>query len=159
MSLSGFFRLPNLSSCSSCCVECLSLVSSEAFNLLFSIFVCMLCVLVSQLCPTLCDPMDCSSVHGIFQARVLEWVAISFSRASSQPGIEPRSPALQADSLPTELQGKIFNIYFYLLIFIWLLQVLLWHAGSFIFIAACELFSSDRWDLVPQPGIESGPLH
>ena len=42
---------------------------------------------VSQLCPTLCDPMDCSlpgsSVHGIFQARVLEWVAISFSRGSS----------------------------------------------------------------------------
>ena len=39
--------------------------------------------------PTLCDPMDCrlpgSSVHGIFQARVLEWVAISFSRGSSQP--------------------------------------------------------------------------
>ena len=44
---------------------------------------------VSQLCPTLCDPMDCSlscsSVHGIFQARVLVWVAISFSRGSSQP--------------------------------------------------------------------------
>ena len=39
---------------------------------------------VAQLCPTLCDPMDCnlsgSSVHGIFQARVLEWIAISFSR-------------------------------------------------------------------------------
>ena len=38
---------------------------------------------VAQLCPTLCDPMDCSlpgsSVHGIFQARVLEWVAIAFS--------------------------------------------------------------------------------
>ena len=42
---------------------------------------------VAQLCPTLCDPMDCSlsgsSVHGIFQARVLEWIAISFSRGSS----------------------------------------------------------------------------
>ena len=42
---------------------------------------------VAQSCPTLCDPMDCrppgSSVHGIFQARVLEWVAISFSRRSS----------------------------------------------------------------------------
>ena len=40
---------------------------------------------VAQLCPTLCDPMDCSlpgiSVHGVFQARVLEWVAISFSNA------------------------------------------------------------------------------
>ena len=44
---------------------------------------------VAQSCPTLCDPMDCSlsgsSVHGIFQARVLEWVAISFSRGSSRP--------------------------------------------------------------------------
>ena len=44
---------------------------------------------VAQWCPTLCDPMDCnlpgSSVHGILQARVLEWVAISFSRTSSEP--------------------------------------------------------------------------
>ena len=44
---------------------------------------------VTQSCPTLCNPMDCSpkgsSVHGIFQARILEWVAISFSRGSSQP--------------------------------------------------------------------------
>ena len=43
---------------------------------------------VSQSCPTLCDPMDCSlprsSIHGIFQARVLEWIAISFSRGPSQ---------------------------------------------------------------------------
>ena len=44
---------------------------------------------VAQSCPTLCDPIDCSlsgsSVHGIFQARVLEWITISFSRGSSQP--------------------------------------------------------------------------
>ena len=44
---------------------------------------------VTQSCPILCDPMDSSlpgsSVHGIFQARILEWVAISFSRGSSQP--------------------------------------------------------------------------
>ena len=43
---------------------------------------------VCQSCPTLCDPMDCSppgsSVHGILQARILEWVAISFSRGSSR---------------------------------------------------------------------------
>jgi len=50
----------------------------------------MVCeVLVAQLCPTLCDPMDCSppgsSFHGILQARILEWVAIPFSRGSSQP--------------------------------------------------------------------------
>ena len=44
-------------------------------------------VLVTQSCLTLCDPVDCnppgSSVHGILQARVLEWAAISFSRGSS----------------------------------------------------------------------------
>ena len=43
---------------------------------------------------------------GIFQARILEWIAILLSRGSSQPGIEPRSSTLQADSLPTELPGK-----------------------------------------------------
>ena len=46
----------------------------------------------TQSCPTLCDPMDCSrpgsSVHGISQARILEWVAISFSRDLSDPGME-----------------------------------------------------------------------
>ena len=65
---------------------------------------------VAQSSPTLCDPMDCSlpgsSVHGIFQARVLKWVAISFSRGSSQRGIKPWSPALQADTLLSEPPGK-----------------------------------------------------
>ena len=46
-------------------------------------------VLVAQLCPTLCNSIDCippeSSVHGILQARILEWVAIPFSRGSSRP--------------------------------------------------------------------------
>ena len=46
-------------------------------------------VLVSQSCPTLCDPMNCSppgsSIHGILQARILEWIAIPFSRGSSWP--------------------------------------------------------------------------
>ena len=49
---------------------------------------------VAHLCPTLCDPVDCSlpgsSVHGIFQGIVLEWVAISFSRGSSQPRAQTR---------------------------------------------------------------------
>ena len=53
---------------------------------------------VAQSCPTLCDPMDCSlpgsSVQGIFQAIVLEWITISLSRGSSQPRVEPRSPTL-----------------------------------------------------------------
>ena len=46
-------------------------------------------VVVAQLYPTLCDPKDCSSpsssVHGILQARILEWLAIPFSRESSRP--------------------------------------------------------------------------
>ena len=66
--------------------------------------------LVTQSCLTFWDPMDCrlsgSSVPGIFQERVLEWVAILFSRGSFQPGIEPGSPALQADSLPSEPPGN-----------------------------------------------------
>ena len=62
-------------------------------------------VLVPQSSPTLCNLMDYgplgSSVHGILQARILEWVAISFSMEFPDPGIKPRSPALQADSLPS----------------------------------------------------------
>ena len=61
---------------------------------------------VSQLCLTLCDPMDCSlpgsSVHGFLRARILEWVAISFSMGSCRP----RSPPLEADGLTTEQPGK-----------------------------------------------------
>ena len=60
---------------------------------------------VVQLCLTLCDPMD-YTVHGILQAGVLEWEAFPFSKGSSQPRVKPGSPALQADSLPTELSGK-----------------------------------------------------
>ena len=58
-----------------------------------------------QVCVTLCDPMD-HTVHGILQVRILECVAFPFSRGSSQPRIEPRSPALQADSLPAEPPGE-----------------------------------------------------
>ena len=46
------------------------------------------------------------SVHGILQARILEWIAIPFSGDLPDPGMEPRSPALQADSLPFELPRK-----------------------------------------------------
>ena len=67
-------------------------------------------LLVTQSCPTLCDPISCSlpgfSVHGISQARSLEWVAISFSRGFSWPRDQTGSPALQADSLPSEPPGK-----------------------------------------------------
>ena len=54
--------------------------------------------------------MDCgppgSSVYGILQARMLEWVAIPFSRDLPDPGIKPGSPTLLADSLPSESLGK-----------------------------------------------------
>ena len=64
-------------------------------------------VKVSQSCQTLCDPMG-YRLHGILQARMLEWVAFPFSRGSSQPR-DPRSPPLQADSLPAEPPGKSKN--------------------------------------------------
>jgi len=60
---------------------------------------------VTQTCLTLCDSMD-YTVRGILQAGILDWIAFPFSRESSQPGIEPRSPTLQTDSLPAEPQGK-----------------------------------------------------
>ena len=65
-------------------------------------------VKVAQWCLTLCDPVDCT-VHGILQARILEWVAFPFSRGSFQPRIKPRSPALQVDPLPAEPPGKCKN--------------------------------------------------
>ena len=66
---------------------------------------------VTQSCPTRCNPMDCSlpgcSIHGIFPARVLEWVAISFSRGNlPDPGIEPGSPTLQTDVFLLSYQGS-----------------------------------------------------
>ena len=49
------------------------------------------------------------TVHGILQARILEWVAVPFSKGPSHPGIKPRSPTLQADSLPAGPPGKPEN--------------------------------------------------
>ena len=58
------------------------------------------CCLVTKSCLTLCNPMDSnlpgSSVHGISQTRILEWVAIFFSRDLPQPGIQPTSPTLSS---------------------------------------------------------------
>ena len=66
-------------------------------------------VLVVQSCLTLWYPMDCSpsgsSVHGVLQAGILEWIAISSSRESSNQGLELRSPVLQADALLAEPPG------------------------------------------------------
>ena len=71
---------------------------------------CSVLCSVAQPCLTLRDPMDYSppgtSGHAIPQAAILEWVAMPSSRGSSPPGIKPRSPTLQADSLPSEPPGK-----------------------------------------------------
>ena len=61
---------------------------------------------VARSCPTLCDPMDCSppgsSIHGILRARILEWVAISFSRGSSQP---------RDRTQVSHISGRCFNLW------------------------------------------------
>ena len=66
--------------------------------------------LVAQLCLTLWDPMDCtvsgSSVHGILQARILQWVAIASTGDLPNPGITPGSPAWQVDSLLSDPPGQ-----------------------------------------------------
>ena len=75
------------------------------------IFFFLSCSVVS----TLCYFMDCT-VHGILQARILEWVAFSFPGDLTNPGMELSSPALQADSLPAEPPGKpdlVIYIYTY----------------------------------------------
>ena len=71
-------------------------------------------MLISQLCPTLYNPVDynlpCASVQGILHARILEWIAIPFSRGSSWPWDWTRSPALKADSLLSEPWEKPHNV-------------------------------------------------
>ena len=63
-------------------------ITPSPFDGVFKWHSCMCTCSVTQSCPILCNPMDCnppgSSVHGIFQARTLEWVAISYSRGDSQ---------------------------------------------------------------------------
>ena len=72
---------------------------------LYKIDVRVIKLKVTSSYPTLCDP------HGLYSpcnspARILEWIAFPFSRGSPNPGIKPRSSALQADSLPAEPQEK-----------------------------------------------------
>ena len=78
------YKITAVGDCSHEIKRCLLLGRKAMTNLV------SMSVLVAQSCPTLCDPMDWgppgSSVHGIFQARILELVAIPFSRGSSQPG-------------------------------------------------------------------------
>ena len=91
----------------------LILKSSPFLCLIGEVTWCSVLCVVPQPFLTLCDPMDYSSpgssVHGILQARILEWVAMPSSRGSPQPRIKPRSATLQADSLPSEPPGKPKN--------------------------------------------------
>ena len=66
-----------------CCVSC-PVPNIPKWYFVIPPFSLGKCVKVAQLCPTLCDPMG-YTVHGILQARILEWVALPFSRGSSQP--------------------------------------------------------------------------
>ena len=66
-------------------------------------------VLVAQSCPTLCHPMDCS-VHGIHQVRILEWVAIPFSRESSWPRDQTQVSHIMGRSFTIWATGEALNI-------------------------------------------------
>ena len=88
-----------------CLQACWSVLRAWIFPIkLYKLCVCVyIYIYESQSCLTLCDPMDCT-VHGILQAGILEWIPPPGDLPN--PGIEPRSPALQVDSLPAEPQGK-----------------------------------------------------
>ena len=83
-------------------VQTISHMSPNSETSIFPVRACKAKSLQSR--PTLCNPLDPpgSSVFGILQARILEWVATPFSRGSSQPRDWTQSPALQVGSLPSE---------------------------------------------------------
>ena len=90
----------------------IQIMSRHYFTMILKCMRCMLlcCCLVAQHVWLFGDPMDCgppgSSVHGILQARRVEWVAFPPPGNLPDPGIEPTSPVLQVDSLPLESLGK-----------------------------------------------------
>ena len=94
-------------------------------------------MLVAQLCPTVCKPVDCSqlgfSVHGIPQARILEWVAIPFSRESSDPGIELRVSCISGIYWVTrEALDWIIYIYIYINTHIYIFWGAVFHRVGFV---------------------------
>ena len=84
----------------------------RAFKYIKQILTGLMCLtwLVAQPCPTICNPVDCSpqgsSVCEILQARILEWVALSFSRVPSQPRDWTQVSCIAGSSLPSEPPGK-----------------------------------------------------
>ena len=65
--------------------------------------------LATKSCPALCDPLPCSSVLGISQARILEWVHVSFSKGSSQPRDRTHVSCIAGGFFTTEPPGKSTN--------------------------------------------------
>ena len=74
--------------------------------MLETVYIVNMKVKVTQSRPTLCDPTG-YTVHGILQVRTLEWADFPFSGDLPNPGIEPESPVLQADSFPSEPPRKL----------------------------------------------------
>ena len=97
--INWLYRIYSRSMCILFLVNCVALILSVHVCVCVYVFMCS----VVQLCLTLWQTLPCSSVHEIFQARMLEWVAISSSRGSSQPRSNPCLLCLlrwRADSLP-----------------------------------------------------------
>ena len=94
----------------SCLMNCQAGKAGNAESIIFS-----MCVHAQALqsCLTLCDPMDCSlpgsSVRGVLQARILEWVAMPSSKGSSQPRNRTYVSSTAGNSLPTEPPGRLCN--------------------------------------------------
>ena len=124
------------------------------------------------MCPTLCDPMDCSlsgsSVHGIFQVRVLKWIAISYSRGSSQPRNRTQVSRIAGRCFAVWAAREAPYIHYIYMLFvyfcIWLCQVLdvalrifdLGYSVQNLLTVACRSFSCGMrilncsiWDLAP----------
>ena len=117
----------------------------------------------AQLCLTLCDPMDCSppgsSAHGISQARILEWVAMSFSRGSSHPRDQTNISCIAGRLFITGPPGKhLINInfatYYDDFFFIFFLQaslIVVWIINSFAWMCAYVLSWFSRVQLFATP--------
>ena len=106
--------------------------------------------------PALCDFMDCSppgfSVHGILQARIVEWIAIPFCRGSSRPRYQIWSPALQVDFLPCEPPGKPGNWFIFSSKFIcWSLNFQDPQNRTILGARACKVVVKLKWDHYSEP--------
>ena len=118
-------------------------------------------VLFARSCPTLYDPVHCSppgsSVHGLLQARILEWVAISSFRGSSPPGIEPTSllsPALAGGFLTTSTTSEALGIKLQNMHVSNILNNIIWHSKQekdIFYVKIHEKYESITCPLVQHP--------